>query len=62
MADKLSERGRQDRIRINVHEDHELRYWCGKFACSADELRAAVAAVGPMAGDVEKQLGGDCGE
>lgn len=58
MADDLNNRGPQDRARINVNEDHELRYWCGKFGCTADELRAAVGKVGVMAADVERELKG----
>jgi len=26
MSDDLNNRGQQDRIRINVHEEHEVRY------------------------------------
>ena len=32
----------QDRQRINVHEDYELRYWSTKFGCTAEQLKAAV--------------------
>ena len=52
MADDLSKRGREDHIRINVHEDHERRYWCEKFDCSEVELRDAVDVVGVMVKDV----------
>jgi hypothetical protein len=62
MPDNLKNRGRQDRERISLTEKHEVRYWCGKFGCSEAELRAAVDQVGHMVVDVEKQLGGDCGE
>jgi hypothetical protein len=34
MADNLSNRGMQDRVRVNVHEKHELRYWCGASAAA----------------------------
>jgi Protein of unknown function (DUF3606) len=27
MADDLKNRGAPDRGRVNVHEDHEVRYW-----------------------------------
>lgn len=56
MADDLNNRGPQDRARVNVNEDHEVRYWCGKFGCTEDELRAAVDRVGVMAADVEQAL------
>lgn len=56
MADDKSDRGPADRARVNVHEDYEVQYWSKKFGVSADQLRAAVEKVGPMAADVEKQL------
>ncbi|HYC66036.1 MAG TPA: DUF3606 domain-containing protein [Reyranellaceae bacterium] len=58
MADDLSKRGPEDRIRINVNEDHERRYWCSKFACTEEDLRAAVAEVGVKAADVERLVRG----
>jgi hypothetical protein len=57
MADDPTKRGPADRSRINVNEDHEVRYWCEKWGVSADELKAAVKAVGPMAADVAKRFG-----
>ena len=56
MADDLKNRGPQDRARINVNEDHEVRYWTEKYGCTPEQLRAAVKSVGVMAADVEKQL------
>ncbi len=56
MSDDKSKSGQQDRLRINVHEDYELRDWSKKFGCTPDELKAAVKAVGVMAADVEKHL------
>ena len=53
MADDPSNRGPADRTRINVNEDHELRYWTKKFGCTSTELRNAVQAVGLMADKVE---------
>ena len=46
----------RDRQRINVHEDYELRYWSTKFACTEEQLRAAVQKVGPMVKDVEAEM------
>jgi hypothetical protein len=57
MSDDPSKRGKQDRDRINVSEDHELRYWTEKFGVSQDELKSAVQKVGPMAKDVQQHLG-----
>jgi hypothetical protein len=56
MADDPNKRGQQDRIRVNVHEEHELRYWTEKFRCTREELEAAVKQAGVMATDVEKVL------
>ena len=46
-----------DRKRINIHEDHELRYWSRRFGVSSDELKRAVSKVGVMADDVARVLG-----
>ena len=54
MPDDKSKPGGQDRKRINVNEDYELRDWAKKFGVSQDELKAAVKAVGDDAGAVEK--------
>ena len=57
MADNLTERGTQDRSRINVEQQHEVRYWSEKFGVTEAELRQAVQAVGPMADKVEQHFG-----
>lgn len=57
MADDKSKTGGQDRDRINVNEDYELRDWSDKFGVTPDELKEAVEKVGPMADDVRKELG-----
>jgi hypothetical protein len=56
MADDLTKRGEPDRIRINIHEEHELAYWTRKWGISRDTLREAVAKVGVMVKDVAKEL------
>lgn len=56
MADDLSNRGPQDRSRVNVNEAWEVRWWIKQFSCSEAELRAAVAAVGVMADKVGAYL------
>lgn len=58
MADDKTNRHGQDRERIDVNEDYELRDWAKKFGVSADELREAVKAVGTRASDVESYLKG----
>ncbi|MBN8727705.1 MAG: DUF3606 domain-containing protein [Xanthomonadales bacterium] len=57
MSDDRSLRGAQDRLRVNVNEDHEVRYWTGKWGVTEQQLRDAVKRVGPMAKDVERALG-----
>src|SRR5688500_3884201 len=47
MADNLKQTGRLDDSRINVDQDHELKYWSEKLGVSRDELRKAVQAAGP---------------
>lgn len=57
MSDNLKNRGEQDRLRINVHEEHEVRYWTKELNITREQLEGAVKAVGAMAADVRKQLG-----
>ena len=57
MADDKTKTGAADRDRINVNEDYELQYWTKALGMSADQLRAAVKAVGPTAAAVRKHLG-----
>jgi hypothetical protein len=56
MADDLRQTGRRDDERINVDQDHELSYWNSKLGVSRDQLREAVAKVGPMREAVERHL------
>ena len=58
MSDDKSKTGKADRDRINVNEDYERRDWAKKFGVSEDALRKAVAKVGVMAADVERELKG----
>lgn len=56
MSDDKTRRGPADSARINIHEPHELRYWTEKLGCSAEELKAAVAAAGPSFVEVRARL------
>jgi len=56
MPDNKSLSGGQDRKRINVNEDHEVRDWAKKFDISPEKLKEAVAAVGFWADEVERSL------
>jgi hypothetical protein len=57
MADDLKNRGAQDRKRVNVHEDHEVRYWTEKFGVSKERLVKAVEKAGVSAEAVARELG-----
>jgi len=56
MSDDRNNVGRPDRDRINVNEDHELRYWTKALGVDEAQLRAAVKAVGPTAAAVREHL------
>ncbi len=56
MSDDLNNRGQQDRIRINVNEEHEVRYWTQELGVTREELEQAVKTVGVMVEDVRKHL------
>lgn len=56
MADDLTKTGSADDRRINIHQDHEVRYWSQHLQVSTDRLRKAVQAVGPMVRDVNNYL------
>ena len=58
MSDDKAKVGGQDRKRINVNEDYELRDWSKKFGVTTDQLKKAVAAVGDRADKVEAHLQG----
>jgi hypothetical protein len=58
MSDDKTKSHGQDRERINLGEDYEVRDWSRKFGISADELRAAVKAVGDRAAAVEAYVKG----
>ena len=59
MADDRTMTGQADRLRINLNEDYEVRYWTEKWGVSREELAAAVNSAGVMAKDVAKKLGKD---
>lgn len=56
MSDDLTNRGSQDRARINVNEDHELRYWTKELGVSEQQLKEAVKAVGVSVKAVKEHL------
>lgn len=56
MADSTTHRTRADRGKVNTNEDWEVKYWTTQFACTEDELKAAVSAVGNQATEVRAYL------
>lgn len=56
MADNKQDAGAQDRSRINVHEEYEVRHWTEALGVSREELERAVAAVGPAVSAVREHL------
>ncbi len=57
MSDDMKNRGPQDRARISLSEDHEVRYWTQALGVSKEQLAAAVQAVGNSADRVRAHLG-----
>lgn len=59
MADDKSNAGGQDRSRINVHQDYELRDWARSLNTTPERLKEAVQAVGDRAEKVREYLKSD---
>ncbi|MBU8978194.1 DUF3606 domain-containing protein [Lysobacter sp. MMG2] len=56
MSDDSQKSGEPDRSRINVNQEHELRYWTQKLGITEERLRAVVREVGTMADKVREYL------
>lgn len=59
MSDDKTHTGGQDRKRISLSDDYEVRDWSEKFGVTPDRLREAVGKVGSQADDVERELTGN---
>lgn len=57
MSDNLKDRGPADRMRVNVHEPWELRWWCQHLEVTPEKLKETVKKVGVMVSDVRRSLG-----
>jgi 3-oxoacyl-[acyl-carrier-protein] synthase III len=57
MADDLRNRGAQDRSRISMSEEHEVKYWTEALGVSREQLQRTVDRVGNSAAAVRKELG-----
>ena len=56
MADDQTERSPIDRSRVITTDSWKLRYWCGRFVCTEEQLREAVDRVGVGVAKVEQYL------
>lgn len=56
MPDDRKSTGGQDRERISLSEDYEVRDWSEKFGVTPSQLREAVKAVGDRADAVQEYL------
>jgi hypothetical protein len=54
--DNPATRGPADRMRINLHEEYDVRYWTAVLGVTVNQLQAAVDEVGPMVADVRRHL------
>ena len=59
MADDKSNSGGQDRTRINVNQDYELRDWARSLNTTPERIKEAVQAVGDRAEKVREYLESD---
>jgi hypothetical protein len=57
MAGDLTNRGPQDRSRISMSEDYEVRYWTKALGVSKEELQKLVDEHGNSAANIKEVLG-----
>jgi hypothetical protein len=57
MSDDKSQSGGQDRQRVNIHQDYELRDWAKSMNTTPERIKEAVAAVGDRADKVREWVG-----
>lgn len=57
MPDNLMKTGGQDRSRINMNHEYEVKYWSHHLGVTREELQRAVDKVGNSAASVRKELG-----
>jgi len=55
--DNRKKRGTQDRSKINMSEDYEVKYWTKELGVDREKLQKAVDKVGNSAAAVRKELG-----
>jgi len=57
MLQETSKQASNERPRIDVHKESDLKYWSERFGISHEKLRQTVAAVGSTVEAVRKHLG-----
>lgn len=58
MSDSKEKSGGQDRKRININQDYEVRDWAKALGTTPEKLKEAVKQVGDRAEAVERHLKG----
>ena len=58
MSDDMNKRGSQDRNRISLGEEHEVKYWTKELGVSREQLQEAVKSVGNTVQKVREHLKG----
>ena len=48
-----------DRLKIDVRDAWERRWWCKQLGCTEAQLKAAIDAMGAIAGNVRRYLAGE---
>jgi hypothetical protein len=56
MSDDKSNRGKQDRVRINIHEDFEVSYWSKELGVTPEQLKEMVEQLGPSADTIRQAV------
>lgn len=54
--DDLRKKGQQDRSKINMHEEHEVRYWTKHLSVTKEDLQRVVDKVENFAAAARKEL------
>jgi hypothetical protein len=57
MSDDKTKANAQDRQRINIHQDYELRDWARSMNTTPERIKEAVEAVGDRADKVREYVG-----
>ena len=57
MPDNPKKRGAQDRARISMSEEQEVRYWTKALGVSKEELAETISKVGNSVDAVRRELG-----